>query len=201
MIDPSDMRPRRSGIRALFLILLLLAASALLLVGCSSARTSAADRNRPSGNSDSALFASEAFDDEEAVAAVRRLESDPLDTLSASLRRRLFAWLVASPRLQGFASATLPIDELQRSPFPHREELMMQYLFGSAALVVTARTAMPDLVDQQEAGLRSLIAAYRNIVRADPNTHDPFLDNLDGIRRRGELRNYIERRNELKGTR
>lgn len=134
------------------------------------------------------------LDDSSAVAAIRRLEADPLDSGAADLRRHLFLWLVASPKLQNFASDTPPVDELQKSDFPYREELLLQYLFGSAAWVISG--APGDLTDQQEAGLRSLIAAYRSMVQREPAHRDAFIDMLDGLRRKGELRGYIQRLRE-----
>lgn len=192
---PSEPGPRHSGMRAMFLILLLLAASLLLLAGCAGSR-GAASQERPAAtekySADSALFAAEALDDASALAAVRLLENRPLDSAAPALRRRLFAWLVSSPGLSEFATATPPIDELRQSRFPHKEELMMQYLFGSAALVMTTLDSPPDLLSQQEAGLRSMIVAYRNMVQGEPGGRDSFLDDLDGMRRRGELRDYLK---------
>ncbi len=187
--------PRNSGLRAFFLILLLLAVSLLLLLnGCAASRATASEGRAATGSysADSALFAAEALDDASALAAVRLLENQPLDTAAPGLRRKLFAWLVSSPALSRFASATPPVDELQKSGFPYKEELMMQYLFGSAALVVGSSENPPDLPSQQEAGLRSMIVAYRNMVQSRPEARDSFLDDLDGMRRRGELRDYLK---------
>lgn len=196
--------PRNSGLRAFFLILLLLAVSFLLLLnGCAASRATASEDRGATGrySADSALFAAEALDDASALAAVRLLENRPLDTAAQGLRRRLFAWLVSSPELSEFASATPPVDELQKSAFPYKDELMMQYLFGSAALVVGSPQSPPDLPSQQEAGLRSMIVAYRNIVQSRPEARDPFLDDLDGMRRKGELRDYLKEVNERERNR
>lgn len=200
----SEPGPRNSGMRAFFLILLLLAVSLLLLLnGCAASRRSVSEDRVSTSTyaADSALFAAEALDGPAALAAVHLLENRPLDTAAPALRRRLFAWLVSSAGLSQFTPATPPVDELQKSGFPYKDELMMQYLFGSAALVVGSMDEGPDLFSQQEAGLRSMIVAYRNMVQSQPSVRDPFLDDLDGMRRRGELRDYLKEVSERGRTR
>jgi|GEM_PF-2486569 len=139
------------------------------------------------------------LDDEGAIAAVRKLEAFPLDSAAADLRVHLFAWLVASPALAEFGSGMPPFDELPDSAFHYSRELYLQYLFGSAAWI--AGGGMGDVIDRQEAGLRSMIAAYRSIVQLEPAERSDFLDNLDNLRRRGELRSYLQQIHNMKRTR
>jgi hypothetical protein len=131
--------------------------------------------------------------DDSAVIAIRGLEAEPFSDNAPTLRRRLFEWLLTAPNLPDFNASTLPIDELQSSAHANKEELMMQFLFGGAAWRLGAGGSR-DLAAQQEAGLRSMIVAYRNMVQADPGLRDDFLDRLDELRRLGELRRYIQRK-------
>jgi len=183
-------------LRSRIVLLLSLYGVAMFATGCSSSKETV--RTGEGGEATDSLIAGDrVLDDNEAMAAVRMLESDPLGPGSAGLRRDLFTWLISSPRLADFATATPPIDELQTSEFPYKEELLMQYLFGAAAWSISGNAG--TIVDQQEAGVRSLIAAYRTIVQGKPAKRDPFLDTLDGLRRRGELRGYIQRIHDMKG--
>jgi hypothetical protein len=126
---------------------------------------------------------------------IRRLEIEPLGAEATRMRQALFVWMVGSERLQGFDAATGPIDGLESSSNSYREELMLQFLFGGAGWVVRSAPDSSDLAAQQEAGIRSMLAAYKNMAQVDANLADPFLDKLDEIRRMGELRDYILRKN------
>lgn len=171
------------------LMLFLAVLPAMSMLGCASSGEARRANAQPAPADTLSLDTAVLLDDSSAVAAIRRLESDPLDSAAADLRQHLFIWLVASPNLTDFSSDTPPIDELQNSDFPYREQLLLQYLFGSAAWAVSGVAG--DLADQREAGLRSLIAAYRSIVQRQPAKRDAFIDMLDGLRRKGELRSYI----------
>lgn len=177
----------------LFCRRLFLAALATAVVsGCSTPEKTTRTTTHTVSTADTlAMDSAVLLDDSSAIAAIRRLEADPLDSAAADLRRYLFLWLVASPKLQNFVSDTPPVDELQKSDFPYREELLLQYLFGSAAWVISG--ASGDLTDQREAGIRSLIAAYRSMIQREPARRDAFVDMLDDLRRRGELRGYVLR--------
>jgi len=129
--------------------------------------------------------------DDSAAVLVRALEEDPLGEDATRLREELLQWGAASEMLQQFTPQTAPIDELQSSSYRYREELFLQYLLGAAAHAATPH-GMFDVIEQQAAGIRSMLAAYRNIVQRDRSMTHPFLERLDDIRRRGELRSYIQ---------
>lgn len=177
----------------------------LLLIGCASRKGALrADANNGRGDAASDGAADPNIDfvptglavmpDDSALIAVRRLEADPLADDAALLRRRLFEWLLASERLHGFDASTTPIDDLQRTGYPYKTEMLLQFLFGGAAWGLGPEAKPGDLAAQQEAGIRSMIAAYRNIVQLDPQQRESFLDRLDELRRTGDLRRYIERK-------
>ncbi|MBS1912949.1 MAG: hypothetical protein JST22_13265 [Bacteroidetes bacterium] len=169
----------------------------LALVGCSASHD--ATRESGAGVSDSSAVLQAVpplITDDSAVAAVHRLESDPLDSAAALLRAPLFSWMIASDRLSGFQAITLPIDELSEGNYRYANELVMQYMLGCAAWHVSRSPGAMDTIEEQAAGIRSMIAAYRTMVRTDPSLRDPFLDRLDDIRRRGDLRSFIEHANK-----
>jgi hypothetical protein len=127
---------------------------------------------------------------------VRRLERDPLDRSAQVLRRRLFAWMTAAD-LGGCPIDAVYIAALERdlesADYPYREELSMQYMFG-AACAALAPEGLKDCHDGVEAGLRSMIAAYRNMVQIDRSLRNGALDSLDQVRRLGRLGSYIQDR-------
>ncbi|MEO5930505.1 MAG: hypothetical protein ABIR47_11280, partial [Candidatus Kapaibacterium sp.] len=103
------------------------------------------------------------------------------------------------PGLAGFETATAPIDQLQASAYPYKEELMMQYIFAGAAWHLTMRDTSTTIVDQQIAGVKGLLTAYKNLLVRDATLRAPMIDSLDDVRRRGTLRAYIQRKNSLDG--
>lgn len=133
--------------------------------------------------------------DDSAAVLVQLLEQEPFAPDAAERRARLFAWLIGSERLGGFDAATRPIDSLERSGHAHVEELTLQYMFGGAVWKLRTPRDSFDLVGQQAAGIRSMIAAYRNMVQRNPALRAAWLDRLDELRRRGELQWYCRTEN------
>jgi hypothetical protein len=165
----------------------------ILLAGCATQKGSVRPGDNGAGR-DTLLAAVTPMPDDSAVIAVRALEADPTAPAAPALRKRLFEWVLTSKSLRGFDASTRPIDDLERSEYPYKDELMMQFIFGGAAWRIAADSSA-DLTMQQEAGVRSLLAAYRNVIQFQPSLRDQFLDRLDELRRRGELRGYIQRGN------
>jgi hypothetical protein len=180
-------------------------AAVLLICGCSGPRRVIAVGPIPNDTTTAMSAPPRSSDlpahlpDDSALILIRMLENDPLMADGPSLRSRLFAWVIASPSLAGFETATAPIDPLGTSAYPYREELLMQYIFAGAAWHMTVRDTSATIVDQQIAGVKSLLTAYKNLLLRDGSLHASLIDSLDDARRRGTLRACIQRKNLLDG--
>ncbi len=140
---------------------------------------------------------------------IHRLERDPLDRSAQGLRRRLLTWM-ATARLGSCGVDATYIEEverqLERREHPYRDELSAQYMLGAAGAAATMRdddsvggsvggAARDSLcLRTAEAGLRSMIAAYRSMAQQNRFLKNHYLDSLDGIRRHGLLGAYLRDR-------
>ena len=168
------------------LLLLLLPALLLPSVGCGSASTvRRADAVAGSGAvEDSARSAM--------LEIMRRVEREPLSAEAPDLRSQAFTWVVSAPDLKGFDIDASYVDPLDKGVYPFKGEMMMQFVFGMVLWRYSPESTGGVKAAKIEAGLRSMIAAYRNIVQMDRNLKDPWLEHLDELRRLGRLRAYVE---------
>lgn len=162
---------------------------ALLLASCSASRQTA------TSGSAAALPVSTLSRDS-AIAMMRRLESAPLAAGATVDRQRAFEWVASNDELRDIAIDGRYLKPLEESEYPFAGELLMQFAFGMAMHRLTPEGSESEHASQVEAGLRSVIAAYRNMVQLDVNLGDRFLDDLDQIRRLGRLREYIAKVDE-----
>ncbi|MBC8144131.1 MAG: hypothetical protein H7X80_01030 [bacterium] len=168
--------------------------AALLFASCAgSKQTPRADSNQKSSRT---VVASGMISRDSAIAIMRRLETDPLAAGATMDRQYAFEWLASSDEMKGIAIDGRYLQPLEESDYPFAGELLMQFAFGMALHRLSAESAASDHASDVEAGLRSVIATYRNMVQLDVNLSDKFLDDLDEIRRLGRLRAYIEKVDE-----
>jgi hypothetical protein len=128
---------------------------------------------------------------DEALELMRRVEREPLAAGAPQMRQRAFEWAMSSKELGDITVETRYLSELENSNYPFKGEMLMQYVFGMAVWKMTGDSLRTDYQTQVEAGLRSVLAAYKNMLVADAKLREPSLDSLDEIRRRGRLRDYI----------
>jgi hypothetical protein len=164
-----------------------------IAIGCGSAST--VRNNAPAPDARLAVPDSTGLANLEKM---RRVEREPLTAEAPDLRREAFEWVVSSPDLGGFEADASWVGELDRGNYPFKGEMMMQFVFGMVLWRFSGEVTSGDKIAQVEGGFRSMIAAYRNILLADKNLRDPWLNQLDEIRRTGKLRAYIE---EIEGRR
>jgi hypothetical protein len=154
-------------------------ALSILVVGCTSSRTTT---SAAQGSS---------LTTEEALEIMRRVEREPLSAEAPGLRRTALDWVVNSKELGDLSIETSYLRELENSNWPFKGEMVIQFLFGSAIWRMTGDSLRSDPLAQAEAGLRSVLAAYKNMLAADAKLREPSLDDLDEVRRLGKLRAYI----------
>lgn len=176
--------------RSTTLRLLVPLVAALLSGGCGASR----DAQR-AGTSAPSLSPSTLSRDS-AIAIMRRLEQAPLAAGATSDRQRAFEWLASSEELSGIAIDGRYLKPLEDSDYPFAGELLMQFGFGMALYRLSPDGAASEYPAQVEAGLRSVITTYRNMVQADIKLGNRFLDDLDQIRRLGRLGEYIAKVDE-----
>lgn len=159
------------------------AAVALLIwSGCSSSSDNSGVTT-PVSNEQSTISTAEA------ILLITALEQSPFSADATAQRTVLTAWTVASPDIGPLAVDDRYIVHLQEGDYPYGSELFLQYMFGLARAQATMES--PRHADVIESGLRSLLAAYKSMVLADDTLRDRFLDDLDELRRKGKLREYI----------
>ena len=183
---------------ALMFVLAFAVAGCAAVRGASEASASAEQPGNDTGDMQadeqrSALDTATLLSDSDAVRAIRQLEEEPLGAAAPGLRDQLVAWMVASPGLHAFDVNTSSVDRVGVLAFPYHDELMLQYLLGCAAHHVETSGAAIDVVEERVGGIQSMIAAYRSVVRTEPRLRDAWLDSLDQVRRRGDLRDYVQR--------
>ncbi|HSN90792.1 MAG TPA: hypothetical protein VLS93_06160 [Anaeromyxobacteraceae bacterium] len=127
-----------------------------------------------------------------AVEITRRLERDPLGKGADADRRWLLQWIEEIPDIMvticSGPLADLPGDESGR----HGTELFVQSLFGMATFLVENPGKKDDWVAVQTAGIESVLAAYRSLLRAEPEARWPELDALADAKRKGKLRETVK---------
>ena len=133
----------------------------------------------------------------EAISLIASLEQDPLSEDAPARRMVLTAWVMASPDVGELVPDDTYIGDLFSSDHPYSSELFMQYMFGMAR-AQTDRSAPHGQAYAIEAGIRSMLAAYKSFVAADESLRDHFLDELDHLRQLGKLSSYIEEVNRQK---
>lgn len=164
---------------------MLLGAMLPLVVGCSSgSETGVVAPNGDSSESTATIGLTEA------LSMIEHLERYPLSAEASSQRTILTAWSVASTDITPFALDDSYIRPIHEGDHPYGPELFLQYMFG-VARGHTSEARGTSEVDAIESGLRSMLAAYKSMLVEDETLRDPFLDDLDRLRQKGSLREYI----------
>ncbi len=127
-----------------------------------------------------------------ALEYMRFCEERPLASEANDRRRLAFEWVAASDDLADVDIDASFVDPLDDVGYPFSGELMMQYVFGAAGHALSDDSTRRDPTALAESGLRSMIAAYRNIVQLDPKLREPWIERLEQLRREGRLRSYVD---------
>lgn len=119
------------------------------------------------------------------------LEANPLHDSAPALRSRLLQWETTATETLDYA-CTGVLTPIPDDKVPNSAELLVQFLFGSAANQTSHPELKGQLVPNQLAGMRSMLLAYAGFLSADPAARIPRLDELTGKEARGELAAYLE---------
>jgi hypothetical protein len=129
-------------------------------------------------------------DRERFVTITRQLERAPLDASLRADRAWAVRWLTEAPDV----SVTVCADTLGgvlQSDYPHTQEIVVQYTLSIGAHVVEHPTATNDPIAQQIAGAEGALAAYSSILRDEPDSKSPALEEMLQARARGELPDFV----------
>jgi len=105
-------------------------------------------------------------------------------------------WLTEAPDVS-VSACLAPLGGASLAKYGHFNEIIAQYTFAMATLIIEHPEAANDLQAQQLAGVEGGLTAYRSMLRADPKAKSIELDKLLEMQRRGELPGFV--RSSLKG--
>ena len=126
------------------------------------------------------------------VTVVQNLEHAPLDPGLQSDRRWAIQWLTDAPDVSVTVCAD-PIGGVSEKGYVHNPEIVVQYMLGMAAFVIENPSKSNDPDALQLAGVESALNAYRSMRVAQPNDRSPKLDELLGMKSRGELPGFVRK--------
>ena len=125
------------------------------------------------------------------VGLTRFLEEKPMDESSPAIRALLIDWEDKSKDVVDYVCpgvlAPIPADDV-----PNSGELLVQFIFGSAAHQIDNPTDKGKVVPGQLAGMRSMLKAYASFLAASPTARIPRLDELSTMEADGSLPAYLE---------
>jgi hypothetical protein len=128
---------------------------------------------------------------DQVVGLTRFLEEKPLDESAPSIRSLLIDWEEKSKDVVDYVCpgvlAPIPADDV-----PNSAELLVQFIFGSAAHQIANPSDKGKVVPGQLAGMRSMLKAYGAFLSADPAARIPRLDELSQMDATGTLPEYLE---------
>ncbi len=124
------------------------------------------------------------------VKLTRQLEADPLGDGAPEARQWLIPWLEKVKDITVTVCDLLgpiPGDDL-----PYSAEILTQMIFSNAAFQIEHPDKVDDKVAVQTAGVEGALRAYEAILKAKPDTHIAFLDDLVQKRDAGQLGEYMK---------
>ena len=123
------------------------------------------------------------------VSITRSLEEAPLRPDAREDRAWALSWLTEAPDV----SVNVCLSSLggMEDSYPYAGEIMLQYLFSMAVLVIEQPEMATDPDAQQVAGAAGALRAYRAILGGKPDATSPSLDSLMAIESRGGLPDFI----------
>lgn len=124
------------------------------------------------------------------VAATRFLETNPMDPGSPVLRAAMIQWEDKATEVVDYVCPGV-LKPIPDDTVPHSAELLVQFIFGSAAHQLAHPEDKGALVPGQVAGMRSMLKAYAAFLAADPKARIPRLDELASVEAQGRLATYL----------
>jgi len=126
------------------------------------------------------------------VSITQKLEQSPLSSVLQADRAWAMRWLTEAPDVSVTVCAD-PLAGVIMSDYRYNPEILAQYTFAMAALVIEHPEAASDPNAQQLAGVESALNAYRAILRDEPQAKAPELDGLLQRQGHGGLADFVRK--------
>jgi hypothetical protein len=124
------------------------------------------------------------------VSITQKLQEAPLDPLLLADRQWAMQWLTEAPDVSVSACLT-PLGGASLTKYSHSTEIIAQYTFSMAALIIQHPEAANDVEAQQIAGVEGGLNAYRSMLQMEPGARSIALDKLLELKKRGELSGFV----------
>ena len=131
-------------------------------------------------------------DRERFVSITRNLEEAPLNPNLKADRAWALSWLTDAPDVS-VNVCLASLGDMAQSKYPYDGQIVLQYTFSMAALVIEHPETVNDPNAQQLAGAEGALNAYRAILRDEPDAKSPTLEALLETRTRGELPDFVRK--------
>ncbi|MBB4597640.1 hypothetical protein [Xanthomonas arboricola] len=128
---------------------------------------------------------------DQVVDLTRLLEEKPLDESAPAIRSLLIDWEKKSKDVVDYVCPGV-LTPILAADVPNSAELLVQFIFGSAAHQIGNPSDKGKVVPGQLAGMRSMLKAYRAFLVANPAARIPRLDELTQMNAAGTLPEYLE---------
>lgn len=126
------------------------------------------------------------------VTVVQKLERAPLDSSLQNDRSWAIQWLTDAPDVSVNVCAD-PIGGVSEKGYAHTPEIVVQYTLAMAAFVIENLGKSNDPDATQLAGVEGALNAYQSMRVAQPNERSAKLDELLGMKSRGELPGFVRK--------
>ena len=127
---------------------------------------------------------------DQVIGLTRFLEEKPLDESAPGIRVLLIDWEEKSKDVVDYICPGV-LDPVLVDGVPNSSELMVQFIFGSAAHQIANPGDKGKVVPGQLAGMRSMLKAYSAFLAADPAAKIQRLDELSEMDKSGGLDGYL----------
>jgi len=130
-------------------------------------------------------------DNSKVVPLTRFLEDRPLDENAPLFRAALLDWEDKSKDVVDVVCPGI-FSPLPDKSVKYNGELLVQFIFGSAAYQIANPKEKGKLLPAQLAGMRSMLKAYRSFLARDPSARIPRFDELSKDDEQGTLLQVLE---------
>jgi hypothetical protein len=124
------------------------------------------------------------------VKRVRALESDPLAEAATGQRQSLLEWVIEDPDIEVTVCADL-LGGARDDKYPYAGELTLHEVLAGAVFVIEHPDLAKDKIAMYLATVEGAIRVYEVLLKSKQDARSPFLDNLVGLRDRGELSAHV----------
>ncbi|WP_313174278.1 hypothetical protein [Stenotrophomonas sp.] len=131
------------------------------------------------------------IDSSQVVGLTALLEAQPHHPEATSIRALLLEWEDGTEDAVDYVCPDV-LTPVPAAGIANSQELLAQFIFGSAAFQVANPSQKGALQPSQLAGMRSMLKAYRALLATDPAARIPRFDTLVAMDAEGSLAAYLE---------